>query len=142
MDDEYIFSGHAKYCKDIVEAGGKCGIGAHGQIQGIGYHWEMWMMGSGGMSNHDVLRVATILAADGIGMAADIGSIESGKMADLVIMDKNPLDNIRNTNTIKYVMKNGRLYEGSTLDEIYPRKKALPKFEWQNGGPSVEAGMK
>ena len=136
-DDEYVFPLHAAFAKKVVEAGGRIGIGSHGQLQGLGYQWEMWMMASGGMSNHDVLRTATILGAEGIGMSGDIGSIEPGKMADLVVLDKNPLDDIKNTNTIHYVMKNGRLYDGNTLDEIYPSKKALQHFVWQDGAPAA-----
>ena len=98
------------------------------------------MMASGGMSNHDVLRTATILGAEGIGMSGDLGSIEGGKLADLVVLDKNPLDDIKNTNTIRYVMKNGRLYDGSTLDELYPSKRALQHFVWQDGAPAVVTG--
>jgi imidazolonepropionase-like amidohydrolase len=75
----------------------------------------------GGMSNHDALRIATSMGAEAIGLGQDLGTIEQGKLADLVVLDRNPLDNIRNTAAIRYVMKNGRLYNGNTLDEIYPR---------------------
>jgi imidazolonepropionase-like amidohydrolase len=109
-------------------------------LQGLGYQWEMWMMASGGMSNHDVLRTATILGAEGIGMSADLGSIEGGKLADLVVLDKNPLEDIKNTNSIRYVMKNGRLYDGNTLDEVYPSKRALQHFVWQDGAPEAVTG--
>jgi hypothetical protein len=140
MDEEYAFPLHAQFAKQVVEAGGRIGIGSHGQLQGLGYQWEMWMMASGGMSNHDVLRTATILGAEGIGMSGDLGSIEGGKLADLVVLDKNPLDDIKNTNTIRYVMKNGRLYDGNTLDELYPSKHALQHFVWQDGAPQSVTG--
>jgi hypothetical protein len=141
MKDEYVFPLHAAFAKRLLDAGGRVGIGSHGQLQGLGYHWEMWAMSTGGMSNHDILRAATILGAQGIGMGDDLGSIEPGKMADMVIMDRNPLDDIRNTNTIRYVMKGGRLYDGNTLDEVYPAAKKLPTFAWQHMGPDGKFGV-
>ncbi|MEP6729996.1 MAG: amidohydrolase family protein, partial [bacterium] len=120
MDDEYNFPAVAKSAGDIVKAGGRIGVGSHGQLNGLGYHWEMWSIAKGGMAPHDVLRAATIFGAEGIGLQRDLGTLEVGKLADLVVLDANPLQDIRNTNTVRYVMKNGRLYDGSTLDEIYP----------------------
>jgi imidazolonepropionase-like amidohydrolase len=115
-------------------------VGSHGQLQGLGYHWELWMMGSGGLSTHDALRVGTIYGAEAIGMGSEIGSLEAGKFADLVVFDKNPLENLRNTTAIGMVMKNGRLYDGNTLDETFPRKRALPAQPWVGGG-AKEAGV-
>ena len=80
------------------------------------------------MSPHDALKVATIMGADAIGLARDVGSLEPGKMADLLVLDRNPLEDLRNTNSIRYVMKNGRLYEGDTLDETYPRQRKAGPF--------------
>ncbi|MGQ0538967.1 MAG: amidohydrolase family protein, partial [Gemmatimonadaceae bacterium] len=81
--------------RDLIAAGGRAGVGSHGQLQGLGYHWELWSLASGGLSNHDALRVATSMGAEVIGLAQEIGSLEAGKQADLVVLDRNPLENIR-----------------------------------------------
>jgi imidazolonepropionase-like amidohydrolase len=85
------------------------------------------------MPRHDVLRVTTIFGAEAIGMGKELGSIEPGKLADLQVLDANPLDDIRNTNTVRYVMKNGRLYEAGTMNEIWPRR-AVAKLWWWKAG--------
>ncbi|OLD85019.1 MAG: hypothetical protein AUG85_14840, partial [Gemmatimonadetes bacterium 13_1_20CM_4_66_11] len=114
-ESEYVFPRIAASANSILKAGGHIGLGGHGQMDGLGDHWELWAMAAGGMSNHDVLRVATIHGANAIGMEQDLGSLEPGKLADLIVLDANPLEDIHNTNTVRYVMKNGRLYEGDTL---------------------------
>jgi len=142
MPEEQVFPKHAKNMKGLIEVGGMVGIGSHGEFQGLGYHWELWAMQSGGMRNIDVLRCATILGAEGLGLNKDLGSLEVGKLADLVIMEKNPLENIRNSNTIQYVMKNGRLYDGNTADELYPQKRMLNTGEWKFDKPEMTTTIK
>ena len=142
-EEEYVFRQHAEGVKAIVEAGGVAGVGSHGQLQGLGYHWELWATQSGGLSEHDALRVATALGAEAIGLAGDLGSIEPGKLADLVVLEANPLDDIRNTNRIRYVMKNGRLYDAETLDETWPRERPPGRPVWLGDEPDgVAAGIR
>ena len=142
-EEEYVFRQHAEGVRAIVEAGGVAGVGSHGQLQGLGYHWELWATQSGGLSEHDALRVATALGAEAIGLDGDLGSVEPGKLADLVILEANPLDDIRNTNRIRYVMKNGRLYDAETLDETWPRERPLGKPVWLGDEPGgVAAGIR
>ena len=131
---EYHFPTIATGVASIAKAGGKVSMGAHGQLQGLGPHWEMWAMGGEGggkgLSPHDTLRSATIWGADKIGFAPDLGSIEAGKLADLIVLDANPLDDIHNTTRIRWVVKNGEIYEGENLARTWPAEQALPKMFW------------
>ncbi|MCI0490027.1 MAG: amidohydrolase family protein, partial [Blastocatellia bacterium] len=104
---------------------------AHGQLQGLGAHWELWMLEQGGLSAMEAIRCGTLYGAQYLGLDKDIGSIEAGKLADLMVMDKNPLESIRNTETIRYVMINGVLYDTANMDEVYPERREREKFFWE-----------
>jgi imidazolonepropionase-like amidohydrolase/Tol biopolymer transport system component len=138
LPEEYGHAAIAKGIADLVRAGGRAGLGSHGQMQGLGAHWETWNLQSGGLTPHETLRVVTAFSAEAIGLQQDLGSIEVGKLADLLVLDKNPLENIRNTNTIRYVMKNGEIYEGDTLNTIWPQQKTLPKQFWWDTEPRTQ----
>ena len=120
-----------KSVKDVLHAGGKVQLGAHGQLQGQGAHWELWMLQQGGLTPLEAIRCGTLYGAQYLGFDKDIGSLEVGKLADLMIMDKNPLENIQNTSSISYVMVNGVLYSTNNMDEVYPEAKARAKFFWE-----------
>lgn len=135
---EYGDYGHievSKAVKQIADGGTKINLGAHGQIQGLGAHWELWMFVQGGATPLQAIRNATLNGAAYLGMDKEIGSLEVGKLGDLIVMDSNPLDDIRNSEKIKYVMINGRLYDSLTMNETVSREKVRSKlwFELDRG---------
>lgn len=138
-DDEFEngFILISRACKKLADAGVKVNLGAHGQLQGLGAHWELWMLQMGGMTNLEALRAATLNGAHYVGLDKDIGSLEVGKLADLVVYDKNPLDDIRNTEFIRYTMANGRLYDAETMHEIGLVQKNRTPFYWENNKSSM-----
>ncbi len=135
VPQEEYENGHimvAETAKKLTDAGVKVNMGAHGQLQGLGAHWETWMMAAGGMTNMEALKTATINAAQYIGAGSDIGSLKVGKLADLIVLSENPLDNIENTQTVEQVMVNGRLFDASTMNEIGNSPKDRKPFYWEN----------
>lgn len=122
----------AKAKKKLRDAGVRILVGGHGQMQGLAPHWEMWMFAQGGFTNFEVLRAATIDGADYIGFAKELGSLEAGKRADLVVLDGNPLEDIRQTASTALVMINGRLFDvKAEMAEIGGKQRPAPSFHWQ-----------
>ena len=130
---DYRFQPIAADAARVARAGGLVGMGAHGEVPGIGFHWEMEAHAMGGMAPMAVLHAATAGSAEAIGRLGDLGSVEPGKLADLVILDRDPLADIRNTTAIDMVMRGGFLYAGGTLDEVWPDARPLPEPWFRSG---------
>ncbi len=132
IPDEEYKNGHilvSQSCKKLLDEGVTIGVGGHGQMPGIDAHWEIWLLQQGGMTNYQALKCATVNGAKYIGMSDYIGSIKKGKLADFIVLEKNPLENIRNTESIVYTIANGRVYDAMTLDEINGKKRT--PFYWE-----------
>lgn len=127
-DEDYNVLRVARTATELQRLGVKVNIGAHGQREGLGAHWEMWMFGLGGMSPLEAIRTATINPAQYLGLDRDLGSIEPGKLADLVMIKGDVLADIRQSDQISHVMQNGRLYEVPTMNEVWPRPVARKPF--------------
>lgn len=132
-EEEYFHVTVAEQAKKLIDQGNTVQMGAHGQLQGLGAHWEIWMFTQGGMTPHEALRSATLHGARYLGLDKDIGSLEPGKLADLVVIDGNPLEDIYRSENIDLVMVNGRLFDAETMNEIGNRAVERLPFYWQRG---------
>ncbi len=130
-DHHYNHISNAQVAKELRDLGVKSNIGAHGQREGLGAHWEIWMFEQGGMSPLEALRTATIDPAHYIGMDHAIGSIKTGKLADLIVIDGDPLKNIRLTDNVSLTMVNGRLYNANTMNEVGNRERKRQTFYFE-----------
>ncbi len=142
-EDQYFEQVAAREAKRLADKGVLVSIGAHGQQPGIAAHWELWSFVRGGMSPLQALQTGTIVPARSLGMAKDIGSLEAGKLADLIVLDANPLENIRNSEKVAQVMLGGRLYDAATLNQVAPVATKRPAYWWAptaSTGAQGEAG--
>jgi Tol biopolymer transport system component/imidazolonepropionase-like amidohydrolase len=131
----------AEITKGLIDRGGLVQTGGHGQLTGICTHWEMWSMVQGGMSPFEALRSGTLHGATYLGMDAELGTIEKGKIADLVVIDKDadPLENIRHSERIQYVVANGRLFEAATMTALTPAGGKRAPFFWESGRGAISS---
>ncbi len=136
---DWFFKDVARAAAVLQDAGTWVTLGGHGQVQGLGAHWELWSLAvEGAMTPHEALRAATLDGARYLGMEADLGSIESGKLADFMVLDANPLDDIENSDDIRWVVKNGVLYDAATMDRLHPDPAPREPLIWEEaaGSPS------
>jgi imidazolonepropionase-like amidohydrolase len=140
-DEEQNMISEAKLAKQVSDLGVPTSIGAHGQREGLGAHWDIWSFVLGGMTPHQALATATINPARAYGLDKDLGSIEPGKLADLVVLDANPLENIRNSDSIRYTVANGVVYD-SNMDQVAGgTRKRQPFWFEQGAGGNYTAGV-
>jgi imidazolonepropionase-like amidohydrolase len=141
-EEDYADTWAAREARKLADRGLQVNIGAHGQQEGIAAHWEIWSFVKGGWTPLQALQAATIMPARTLGMERDIGTLEAGKLADLVILNANPLENIRNTDNVSDVMLGGRLYDARTLNERVTGNRVRPAYWWelQGGGTARRAG--
>ncbi len=139
-DSHYNHVEVARFAKRLIDAGVSVQIGAHGQREGLAAHWEMWMMEQGGFTPWEAIRGATIDGAWYVGLDGDIGSIEPGKLADLVVIDGNPLEDLRRSEYVDYTMLNGRLYDVTSMEQVVPQRVARQPFFFElEGGDTIHA---
>jgi imidazolonepropionase-like amidohydrolase/Tol biopolymer transport system component len=135
-DDDYVDAASAREAKKLADRGVQVSIGAHGQQAGLGAHWEMWSFVRGGWSPIEALRAGTIMPATSLGYAKDIGSLEPGKLADLVVLDADPTINIRNSDKVFRVMLGGRLYDPTTMNEVVTGTRVRAPYWWEGASGS------
>ena len=135
-EEEYT-NGHiltSQSCKKLADRNVKICVGGHGQLQGLGVLWEMWNLSQGGMTNMQVLRAATKHGAEYIGMGDDLGMLKPGYLADFIILNKDPLEDIQNINSVKFTLVNGRMYDVDTMNEVGNHPRPRSKFFWEQEG--------
>lgn len=139
-EEDYVDAASAREAKKLADRGIQVSIGAHGQQAGLGPHWELWSFVRGGWTPIEALRAGTIMPATSLGYSKDIGSLEVGKLADLVVLDADPTVDIRNSDKIYRVMLGGRMYDPVTMNEVVTGTRTRAPYWWEMAGGNSGAG--
>ena len=137
-DEDYNHMRVAEIAAQVVNDGGLVQAGGHGQLNGVCTHWELWSFVQGGMTPLQALTCGTINGAKYIGLDGDLGSIEVGKLADIVVYQEgaDPTERIRDSEKIQHVIANGEIYEANRMNRFGSRQPRMP-FYWDGS----ESGM-
>jgi imidazolonepropionase-like amidohydrolase/Tol biopolymer transport system component len=138
-DGEYNHDDAARFAKTLIDEGVTVQLGAHGQREGLAAHWEMWMFEQGGFTPHEALRSGTLHGAKYLGLDGDLGSLAVGKLADLVILDADPIADLKNSERVRYTILGGQIHEASTMDRLWPNPAPRGPLSWEiDGGQTDE----
>ncbi len=141
-EEDYVDGATAREARKLAVKGVPVAIGAHGQQPGLGAHWELWSFVRGGFSPIEALRAGTIESARSLGYAKDVGSLEPGKLADLVVLTADPTSDIRNSDKVAQVMLGGRLYDAATLNETITGTRKRQAYWWEGGSAGADTGAR
>ncbi|MBK8232156.1 MAG: PD40 domain-containing protein [Candidatus Eisenbacteria bacterium] len=136
-EEEYHHLDLARTAAEVERRGGNVEIGAHGQIQGLGVHWELWMLEQGGLEPIEALRCGTRNGARALGLDGSLGTLADGKLADLIVIEGDPLTEIRSSVRVRYTMLNGRLYDARTLEQLAPTPTPAPTLPYLEPLPAA-----
>ena len=140
-DEEYNHDDVARFGKALVDAGGYVQIGAHGQREGLAAHWEIWMLEQGGFTPYEALRSATLHGARYLGLDGDLGSLTTGKLADLAVIDGNPLEDLRLSESVSHTVLGGRIYNAATMDQQWPDQVERAPLSWEASRGRVDPAV-
>lgn len=137
-DEEWNHVAAARFATQLLRAGGMVQLGAHGQREGLAAHWELWSFVQGGMTPLEALRVGTLGGARYLGLDGSIGSVQAGKLADLMVVDGAPDKDIRQSERVRWTVLGGKVFDAATMAEAWPTAGPAPTMWWQqpgNAGP-------